>query len=239
MDSTRKKAETEPAAPPGPAGSPAGAPAGDLLTILALGMAFLSGAALMTLEIVGGRVVASRFGSHVFVWGGVIGIFMGALSLGYYFGGKAADRHPKLFAMGLLTALSGVAVALVPLIAGPVCRFMAASLFTSDFELANRWNPLVAVILIFSVPSILLGSITPFTIRLSARDVSSMGGIAARVYAVNAIGSIAGTIITAFILMSYIGNSAILLSVGIFLAAIGIGCTAMGWMRGKHGRKKK
>ena len=207
--------------------------------LLALSMAFLSGGALMTLEIVGGRIIAAKFGSHVFVWGGVIGIFMGSLSLGYYLGGRFADKLPRLLPMGALSVLAGVGVALVPLVAGTLCGFISATFFTSSPELSNRWNPLFSIILIFGAPSILLGSITPFTIRLSVKDLSTMGKVAARAYAINALGSIAGTIVTAFILMSYIGNTSILISTGITLIVTGIGVMAADYIPSGRGEDAK
>lgn len=223
MSSKRKARAEKPKAPETPAGAgPATPPDAVRRRDLAvLSAAFLAGAVLMAMEIVGGRIVAAHFGSHVFVWGGLIGIFMGALSLGYYVGGRTADRHPDIGFLAGVMVLAGCAVLLVPLVADPLCRFVGGVLFTGNMELANRWNPTVAVILVFAVPSVLLGSISPFAVRLLARDIETMGRVTARVYAFNALGSIIGTLVTAFFLMSYMGNRMILISLAVLFAGAG------------------
>lgn len=186
-----------------------------------LAVAFLAGTVLMAMEIVGGRLIAARFGSHVFVWGGLIGVFMGALSLGYFLGGRVADRSPRFLTLGSIMILAGLAILTVPVLGGPVCALVAGLFFTGNAELANRWNPTFAIVLIFTVPSLLLGSVSPFAVRLLARDIATMGRVAARVYAFNAMGSIAGTLVTAFILMGFLGNTAILVFSGIVFSASG------------------
>lgn len=186
-----------------------------------LAMAFLAGSVLMSLEIVGGRMVAARFGSHVFVWGAVIGIFMGSLSLGYYLGGRASDRFPRLSGMGGLTILSGIAVILVPFIIIPVCGLVRLTVFPNNLELAGRFGPLVAITLVFTFPSVLLGAITPYTIRLLADDAQKMGRLAGRIYALNALGSILGTLLTAFFFMGIWRNSTILIFSGVLLIVVG------------------
>jgi len=225
MASKKKKRKTTEAPAVSPAESaptPADPdlPGGTGLAVLAI--SFLAGAVLMTMEIVGGRIVASHFGSHVFVWGGLIGIFMGSLSLGYFLGGRVADRFPDVRVMGLVMALAGGGILLVPVVANPICRLVGSALFTGNVEMANRWNPTVAILLIFTLPSVLLGAISPFTVRLLAREIEKMGRITARVYASNAIGSIFGTVLTAFFLMSVMGNTAILVVSAILFLATGL-----------------
>ncbi|MHC5037191.1 MAG: fused MFS/spermidine synthase [Planctomycetota bacterium] len=225
----KKKSETPPSEPkektppPPPETFPL-----EKRTLVILTIAFLAGGALMTIEIVGGRIIAARFGSHVFVWGGLIGIFMGALSLGYFFGGRLADRFPTLPAMGSVLCLTGGTVLLLPAVSGPVCGLVADLFFTKNVELANRWNPTFAILVLFSAPALLLGSISPFTVRLLARDVGTLARVTARVYALNALGSIAGTILTAFFLMSVMGNTAILIVTAVLLLVTGAGTILSG-----------
>ncbi|MHC4779728.1 MAG: fused MFS/spermidine synthase [Planctomycetota bacterium] len=216
-----------------PSGEPEDSPSPDWSEFLVLCVAFIAGGGLMSLEIVGGRIVAAHFGSHVFVWGGLIGIFMGALSVGYFFGGRVADKYPRMSLLGGGLLLAGGLVLVVPWIADPVCRIVGNTLFRSSEDLAIRWNPVVAIVFVFTGPAVFLGSITPFTIRLLARDVATMGRITARVYAINALGSIAGTLITAFFLMSVMGNRAILYAVGALLCLVGILVAARGTMTEK------
>jgi MFS family permease len=226
----KKKLAAEPPRPPEePAAPPEKAPL-ERRVLAILAVAFLAGAVLMTLEIVGGRIVAARFGSHVFVWGGLIGIFMGALSLGYFFGGRLADRFPNVVAMGVMLLLAGGTLLVLPLVSGPVCILVGDLFFPNNIEMANRWNPTVAIIILFTAPSLLLGSVSPFTVRLLARDIRTLGRVAARVYALNALGSIAGTLLTAFFLMGVMGNAMILVSAGVLLLLLGGGAIASQWL---------
>ncbi|MHC4600074.1 MAG: fused MFS/spermidine synthase [Planctomycetota bacterium] len=220
--------EQSPASPPASETATGPAPRQNLI----LTVAFLAGAGLMTLEIVGGRVVAAHFGSHVFVWGGLIGIFMGALSAGYFFGGRLADRYPHVSVLGAGLLFAGGLVLLVPAVADPVCRIVGNALFQGNDELANRWNPALAIVLIFTGPALFLGSISPFTIRLLARDVATMGRVTARVYALNALGSIAGTLVTAFFLMGVMGNTTILILTGGGLILLGVLVVVTGTLGG-------
>jgi spermidine synthase len=175
---------------------------------------FGSGAVLMGLEIVGSRVIAPFFGSSVFVWGGLISIFLAALSLGYYLGGTMADRWPSATLLASLLALAGATILLLPVVARPVLlRFDA-------WDLGPRLNPLLASVTLFALPSILMGTTSPFAIKLVARDLATVGTSAGVLYALSTAGSIAGTIGTAFFLVPTLGVRAILYLLGLTLVAL-------------------
>ena len=63
---------------------------------------FISGAAVMALELLGSRFLAPHFGSTIFVWGSLIGVVMTGLALGYYCGGKLADRNASYATFALI-----------------------------------------------------------------------------------------------------------------------------------------
>lgn len=175
---------------------------------------FGSGAVLMGLEIVGSRIIAPFFGSSVYVWGGLISIFLGALSLGYYLGGTMADRWPRASLLATLLALAGLTILALNVIARPV-------LFAFDaWDLGPRLNPLLASIVLFAVPSILMGTTSPFAIKLVARDLATVGTKAGVLYALSTTGSIAGTIGTAFFLIPSLGVRTILYLLGGSLLAL-------------------
>jgi spermidine synthase len=169
---------------------------------------FGSGAVLMGLEIVGSRVIAPFFGSSVYVWGGLISIFLAALSLGYYLGGTMADRWPRPTLLAALLALSGLAILILPVISRPV---LAAF---DGWNLGPRLNPLLASVTLFTVPSVLMGMTSPFAIKLVARDLATVGSSAGVLYALSTAGSIVGTISTAFFLVPSMGVRAILYVLG-------------------------
>ncbi len=178
---------------------------------------FGSGAVLMGLEIVGSRVIAPFFGSSVYVWGGLISIFLAALSLGYYLGGTMADRWPRPGVLATLLSLAGLAILTLNAVSRPVLVAFDA------WNLGPRLNPLLASIILFSMPSVLMGTTSPFAIKLVARDLATVGTSAGILYALSTAGSIFGTVATAFFLIPALGVRAILYLLGgllLLLAAL-------------------
>ncbi len=172
---------------------------------------FVCGAVLMGLEIVGSRILAPYFGNSIFVWGSLISVVLAALSLGYWLGGIMADRWPRLTVLGVLIAVPGIMIALLPF-AYPALNHAIA---TSD--LGTRLSPLFACAVLFLVPSVFLGTISPFAVRLQARAVASVGTTAGGLYAVSTAGSIAGTLLTAFYLITILGVGNIVHGLGLTL----------------------
>ncbi|HYE75062.1 MAG TPA: fused MFS/spermidine synthase, partial [Blastocatellia bacterium] len=172
---------------------------------------FVSGAALMGLEMAGGRVLAIHYGSSIYVWGSVIGTFLAALTFGYYIGGSLADRKPSLLLLTILILAAGCWLILIPLYADPVCRVIGR------FRPGDRLGTLLATGLIFSGPSILMGIVCPFAIRLGAEKIEKLGYVAGRLYALSTLGSIVGTIVTAFWLIPSLGIRTVITSLGAML----------------------
>ena len=121
-------------------------------------LVFVSGAVLMGLEILGSRILAPFYGNSIFVWGSLIGVFLGALSVGYWIGGRLADARPSISGMGVLLALAGTLICVIPRITDIVAIFAGQG---------PRSGPLLAAVLLFALPSILLGAISPYAIRVS------------------------------------------------------------------------
>jgi spermidine synthase len=179
-----------------------------LARVLLLVVAFLSGAVLMGLEIVGSRVLAINFGGSVIVWGSLIGVFLAALSVGYYLGGRLADRTPQAWALALCLLVAGGCVLLIPRYGTMVSDAIALR------DLGDRTGPLLACTALFFLPGMLMGVTSPYVIRLTAQSLGRVGSASGVVYAVSTIGSIAGTLGTAFYLLSWLGTNAILYLLG-------------------------
>lgn len=160
---------------------------------------FVSGAVLMGLEIAGSRVLAIHFGSSIYVWGAIIAVFLAALSAGYYVGGMVADRKPAFLLLNLLVLLAGCWLLVIPLYANPVCRAILR------MDLGERLGPLLSTLALFGGPSLLMGMVSPFAVRLAAQSIERIGNVAGRLYALSTLGSIAGTLITAFWLIPAMG----------------------------------
>ncbi|MCZ6635345.1 MAG: fused MFS/spermidine synthase [bacterium] len=178
-------------------------------------IAFFSGAALMGLEIAGSRVLAPYFGSSVFVWGSLIGVLLAALSGGAYLGGRLADRVPDARALAVLLALAGLVILALPWVASGVNRWVF------EARMGPRLGPLVASALMFLVPGVALGTVSPFLVRLSVSKVTEVGAVAGTIGALSTAGSVVGTLGTAFYLIPALGVRTILLVMGAGLLVMG------------------
>ncbi len=189
-------------------------------------LVFSAGAVLMGLEIAGSRVLAPFFGNSVFVWGSLISVFLVALSLGYFVGGRSADRHPTHVLLSFLCVLVSLLILLLAVLARGLCGALA------DAGLGERSGPLVAATLLFLPPSVGLGMVSPFAIRLATPSVASVGKIAGTLYAISTVGSIAGTLLTTFVLIPLVGVSAILKGLGLVLLLVSL-LTLRHWNRAR------
>ncbi len=184
---------------------------------------FLSGAALMGLEMAGARLVEPHFGSTIYVWGSIIGVFMLALSLGYYFGGRLSDKYPRIETMGLILLIAALLVLIIPPIAPYLCIWM-----NDNMTVDVRYRTLLACLILFAPPSICMGMVSPFAVRLAARAVSGLGSVAGSLYAISTFGSIVGTLLVSFVLVEINETSAIVYTVGVVLAAVAVFCFFQG-----------
>lgn len=180
-------------------------------------IAFTTGAALMSLEIAGSRILAPVFGSGIYVWGSLISVFIGSLAVGYYLGGKIADMWPSFLPLGIAAGVAGVYHLALPVIEVGIFNFMGL-----ERAVGSRWTVLFTAILLFTFPSVLLGCISPMAVRLSARRIEEIGNISGKLYAVSTLGSLFGTLLTAFVLIPEpaLGIRGILHLLGFVLLAV-------------------
>jgi len=177
---------------------------------------FISGAVLMSLEIVGSRVLAPNFGSSIFVWGSLISVVMAALSIGYYWRGWISAREPSYGKLLLLLMITGTLIIFLPLI------YAAVNDWIAGIDFGSRLNPLIACSVLFLLPGIFLGTISPYVIRLAATRLHTVGSTAGTLYAVSTCGSICGTLLTAFYLIPVLGVSNIIHMLGITLVCLSL-----------------
>jgi spermidine synthase len=180
------------------------------------------GAVVMALELTASRILAPYFGSSIFVWGSLIGVVLAGMSAGYYVGGRVADKRPYFGTFCLIILTSGIFILLIPVVTPVVFDFIIS------LNLGERWSPLVASATILTLPSFLLGMISPYAIRLAAKNLSDIGNLAGKLYSLSTAGSILGTFITAFVLIPELGVVKILQLLGIVL----VGLSLLG-LRGK------
>ena len=175
---------------------------------------FIAGALVMILELIGSRLLAPYLGTSIFVWTALIGIVLGALSLGYYLGGRFSAKNPSLAFLCLILFLAGLAIFLVAI-------FKDFILFYSTY-FGVKSGAVFATIILFALPGVLLGMISPYAVRLKIKDLESSGGIAGNLYALSTIGSIVGTFLAGFYLIPTFGSNQIIFGLAIALILISL-----------------
>lgn len=185
---------------------------------------FVSGAVLLALEITASRIVAPYLGNSVYVWGALIGLFLAALALGYVLGGSLADRRPSPALFAGLVFLAGALVFPIPGIAPGVLETITLR------DLGPRAGPLAAAFALFFLPSVLMGMVPPFAVRLRARAIATIGNVAGVLYALSTAGSIAGTLLAAFVLLTWMRVHTVVYLLGGTLMVL----AAAAWLSGRR-----
>lgn len=161
---------------------------------------FACGAIVMIYEIIGSRILAPFIGTSTYVWTSLIGVILGALSLGYWLGGKTADRRPEV---GILAAAILAASGLVS------ATIVAKELVLSIVAALPAWievKAVLAAVILFAPASVALGFVTPFAVKLRIASVGEAGTTVGRLYALSTVGSIAGTFAAGFFLLPFVGS---------------------------------
>lgn len=186
---------------------------------------FASGMTTLAAELAAGRLIGNVFGTSNLVWAAIIGLILIYLTLGYWLGGRVADAHPTPFAMYRILAWGAFTLGVVPYIASPVLR-AAADAF-DGLQFAILGGAFVAVLILFIVPITLLGTISPFAIRLSVDDPARAGAVSGRIYAISTLGSFIGTFLPVLILIPTIGTTRTFLVFSLFLLFVALAGMAL------------
>jgi len=181
---------------------------------------FASGMTTLAAELAAGRLIGNVFGTSNLVWASIIGLILIYLTLGYFLGGKWADENPTAGAMYRILAWGAFTVGLVPYVAGPVLKFAATGF--EALEVGVMAGSFIAVLILFIVPITLLGTISPFAIRLSVDDPTKAGQISGQIYAISTLGSFIGTFLPTLILIPTIGTKLTFFAFGIFLLTVAL-----------------
>ncbi len=187
---------------------------------LLLPLVFISGMASLGVEFGASRLLAPYFGTSLYVWGVLIGLILVYLSAGYVIGGRLADRHPRDDVLYQITAWAGLWIGIIPLVSYPI--LLVSQQGFKEVSVGLVLGTLLAVVLMFAAPVILLGCVSPFAIRLLLRNVETGGNTAGRVYALSTAGSILGTFLPVFWFIPTYGTRPTLEGFGLVLVGISI-----------------
>jgi spermidine synthase len=183
-------------------------------------LAFVVGSASLGAEIAAARLLAPWFGASTIVWANTIATVLVALSAGYWVGGRMADRDPTLQGLSRIVLGAAALLALVPFVAGPFLRISVEAL--DRVEAGAFVGSLIGVLVLVAVPVLLLGAVAPYAVRLSVRTVEEAGRIAGRLYAISTLGSLAGTFLSALVLIPLVGTRRTFLAFALALAVAAV-----------------
>ncbi len=184
---------------------------------------FICGALVMIYEVVGSRIVSPFIGTSTYVWTSLIGVILASLSLGYWLGGRLADRRPDVRVLAAVIFIAGGLVS-VTILTKEIVLTGVASL-PAGLEIRS----ILAAVFLFAPASIALGFVTPYAVKLKMSSLDDAGKTVGRLYALSTVGSIVGTFAAGFVLIPFVGSvrtlyliAASLISLSVLLAPFAI-----------------
>jgi len=196
-------------------------------------LAFCSGFCIMGIELLGGRILAPYFGSSIHIWGSIITVFMLSLSFGYLLGGKLSTRSVSLKHYGIIFIIGGATILPIVYFAQPLMEMIFINIEDS------RYGSLFASLSLFFIPTIFLGMLSPYSVRLLTTHQDHSGNVAGNLYFISTLGSALGTIITSFYLVLYFDVNNIVLSFSFILITLGIIAWFLAQNQHNHDHKRK
>lgn len=178
-------------------------------------LVFAGGISSVGTETATSRLVAPYFGTSTFIWANLIGITLTFLAIGYWIGGRTADRYPRAWLLYAATTAAAIWSILLPYLAQPILRISLDAF--DNVNVGAFYGSLVGVLLLLAVPITLLGFVTPYAIRLLLDSVSHAGDTSGSVYALSTIGSILGSFLPVLLLIPWIGTARTFLVLGALL----------------------
>jgi spermidine synthase len=191
-------------------------------------VAFLVGGATLATEIAASRLLAPYFGASTVVWANIIGLTLAYLAVGYWLGGRLADRRPEPQVLAVVLLVAAVSLAVTPFAARPALRWAANGLDALSAGVVV--GSFFAALALFALPITALGAAAPYLVRLSLDHVDEAGRVAGRLYALSTAGSLAGTFLAALVAIPWIGTQRTLVTTA---ALVGLGAALLAgrmWM---------
>lgn len=175
---------------------------------------FLSGAIGMGLELMAARVLSPYVGSSNVVWTSIIGIILVSMSLGYWIGGKNADKDADINKISQILILAALCTSAIPMLETIIVKRIAG--IVGNLIIAA----IICAIIVFSIPSFILAMVSPFAVKIKSQEDNEIGSLSGRISSLSTIGSIVGTFLMGFILIPNIGVTNINIAVTLTLVVM-------------------
>lgn len=196
---------------------------------------FVSGMSTLAIELSASRLLGAVFGTSNLVWANVIGLILLYLTAGYFVGGRWADRSPHARTLYRILLWAAFLSALIPLMARPILSAAAAAVVQAEAGVAL--GSFLAIIALFAVPITLLGTVSPFAIKLGVKRVEDAGRVSGAIYAISTVGSLVGTFLPTLITLPELGTTAtfvlfagLLFAVALLGLLSQVGARALVWL---------
>ncbi|MGH3993074.1 MAG: spermidine synthase, partial [Pseudonocardiaceae bacterium] len=183
-------------------------------------LVFVVGSASLGAEIAAARLMAPFFGASTIVWANTIGVVLVALSVGYWLGGRWADRRPDMRGLCLLALTAAVLLAVVPFAADPLLEVAVDAL--DSISAGAFLGSLIGVLGLVAVPVMLLGAVSPYAVRLAVEEVEHAGEVVGRLYALSTAGSLVGTLLSALLFIPLVGTRRTFLIFALAIALVAV-----------------
>jgi spermidine synthase len=181
---------------------------------------FIAGMSTLAVEFTTSRMLQTVYGTSNIVWANVIGLVLLFLTLGYFLGGKLADKQPFPTTFYQLVTFTGFSSVFFLLLTSVVLKSAAAAL--ADLQVGAIISSLIVVVLALAIPVTLLGCMSPFAIRLAVQDVGEAGRVSGRIYAISTMGSLLGTYMPVLVTIPLLGSRITAVLFGSLLIIIGL-----------------
>ena len=191
-------------------------------------LVFVAGVGTLAVEISASRLLAPYYGSSTIVWANLIGLVLASLSLGYWLGGRLADRRPEPRVLGAIVLAAAIWIAATPFVARPFLDVTVEGI--DEASAGAAIGSFFATLGLFAPSVTLLGMVAPFAIRLALGAVEAAGSVAGRLYALSTVGSLLGTFLSALVAIPLIGTQRTLLLSAALLALVGAALAGRRWL---------
>lgn len=188
-------------------------------------IAFLTSAAVMTLEIVGARLIAPHFGTSTYVWTAMIGVILITLAVGFVLGGRLADRFDSTRILGAILMVASLTVLVMGLVQASVLDIIAG------WQLDLRVGAFVAALLLFGPPSLLVGMVSPHLAKIRVTSLDTTGRSIGKLEAAGALGSITGTFLCGYFLLGQFGSRSIVVGIAVLLLITSFLADSRSWRK--------